>query len=354
MGDALLGNRDTVTLDQRLYNALLLVGALITATGPFVNALAENNQTIRIIAAVCSVALFIMYYVSRARMMWRGSAAFMVFVLVFGLMPLLWFTRGGSVGGGQHYLVFLAVIIVAITRGVFRIIALLAFAAMIAGLLFVEYQYPGFIARFSTRADRLVDVGMGLAAGLAGTMIILNEYVRRYRLEHDQLRDYARRLELMAIADDLTGIANRRYVMKRLREEIDQASRYQRPLSLILFDVDHFKGVNQSRGHGAGDRVLVAVVRLVEEMIRSTDLFGRYGGEEFVIVLPETTREGGLALAEKIRKAVETTEFHEGVRITVSIGVAERVTETMPEQLIERAHASLFRAKRDGRNRVES
>jgi diguanylate cyclase (GGDEF)-like protein len=170
----------------------------------------------------------------------------------------------------------------------------------------------------------------------------------------------------VAILDRLTGAHNREYFMKRLIQEIERANRFQLPLSLLMVDIDNFKAVNDTLGHPQGDAVLKIVSKLIRKEVRAIDLVGRYGGEEFIIMLPETgygeaaspTAPGALIVAERIRKAVDD-EFHglqKPLNLTVSIGVAVRRFPEEREQdyreLLRLADEQLYRAKTTGKNKV--
>ena len=160
------------------------------------------------------------------------------------------------------------------------------------------------------------------------------------------------RLEVLAITDGLTGLKNRRAFHEKLQEEVVRLARYSAPLSLMLLDVDHFKQFNDTFGHLAGDGVLRDVARVLEEISRSTDFVARFGGEEFVILLPNTSQQGSLVLAEKVRKAVERREWRERP-ISVSIGVATMATANGDDMvLVQAADAALYRSKKNGRNCV--
>jgi len=164
--------------------------------------------------------------------------------------------------------------------------------------------------------------------------------------------------EKLATTDGLTGLLNRRTLSAQLAARVREAQRYRRPLSLVLLDVDHFKKVNDTHGHPAGDAVLRGVAAVARAQARETDLVARYGGEELAVVLPETDAAGARAIAERLRAAVEGTSHvtEQGpLRVTVSVGVATWPGGGQnPDELLTTADRALYRAKQTGRNRVES
>ncbi len=171
-----------------------------------------------------------------------------------------------------------------------------------------------------------------------------------------QLEERNRLLEHLVIRDGLTGLYNYRYFQERLREELERARRYARDLTLLLVDVDRFKCVNDTLGHPAGDRALVDVASRIRATIRDTDVPARYGGDEFAVILPEATRDGGQAVGERIRAAVEGFDVAAGERrhrLTLSIGIAAFPSDADDARpLIELSDQALYQAKRSGGNRV--
>jgi len=164
-----------------------------------------------------------------------------------------------------------------------------------------------------------------------------------------------REVKSMADHDGLTKIANRRRFEERLDEEAQRHGRYELPLSLILFDLDHFKNVNDTFGHQTGDAVLRGMAGLLLESLRGSDLPARFGGEEFAVILPHTSREQALLLAERIRQRVAARDFGEPgqkVRLTVSAGVAALEPGAGGQELVSLADQALYLAKNGGRNRV--
>lgn len=158
----------------------------------------------------------------------------------------------------------------------------------------------------------------------------------------------------LTITDDLTGLYNARYFTERLEEEVTRARRYGRELSLLIVDSDALKRVNDTLGHAAGNELLVALARSIRQNVRSSDIVARFGGDEFVVLQPETGREAALATAQRIRAAAHTASDAAGIERSVSVGVATYPADAATaDALFQRADAALYEAKRQGKNRVE-
>jgi len=160
-------------------------------------------------------------------------------------------------------------------------------------------------------------------------------------------------LEVTTRTERLTGLGNRRRVEEALQTEVLRARRYGKPFSIILLDIDHFKAINDNFGHQAGDNVLIAIAGLLTRTARETDVVGRWGGEEFLLVCPETEIAVVAALAERLRTEFTTTDFPLVGQVTSSFGVAAFVQGDSWKTLVERADEALYRAKDNGRNCVE-
>ena len=170
----------------------------------------------------------------------------------------------------------------------------------------------------------------------------------------DELLRRNEELDRLASTDHLTGVYNRRVMGAELTRLVARAKRHERPFSVVVLDVDHFKAVNDTHGHEAGDAVLVTLTRRVAARLRADDLVGRWGGEEFLVLAPETDLDGAVALAEDLREAVGAGPVEAAgtaIPVTVSAGVAMWADETEAE-IVGRADAALYEAKAQGRNRV--
>lgn len=177
----------------------------------------------------------------------------------------------------------------------------------------------------------------------------IRDLKRYYNQKRDSLSD-------MAFRDQLTGLFNRRYFDQKLKEEIDRSARYGRPLSLVMGDIDKFKSYNDDFGHQKGDEVLRSVADLLKGSCRTSDIAARYGGEEMVLILPETDSDGAFLVAEKARKAIEARAGDiAGRKVTISMGIASFGPGTDgPAELIAAADKALYKAKEEGRNRCIS
>jgi len=175
---------------------------------------------------------------------------------------------------------------------------------------------------------------------------------------HLRLRRLNRRLAGMARTDALTGVGNRNALDEWFQHELLRARRFERPLSVIILDIDHFKAINDSQGHLVGDQVLRAMASLLQANLRETDKLFRWGGEEFLVICSETPREAALSLAQRLLEQVRSKHFEPGGRLTVSAGVACLQTQGGApdggQDLFQRADQALYRAKHAGRDRVES
>jgi diguanylate cyclase (GGDEF)-like protein len=169
----------------------------------------------------------------------------------------------------------------------------------------------------------------------------------------DELRRKNEELERLSNTDSLTSMFNRRHFMDLLRREFERAQRYDSALGFVMIDIDHFKRVNDELGHQTGDQTLIHVAKLLHNGLRTGDVVGRYGGEEFGLILPQTTLDGAFAAAERYRKLIETSTSPAGTRVTISLGVSwNRIQGVRTvDDLIRTADAALYEAKHQGRNR---
>ena len=232
---------------------------------------------------------------------------------------------------------------------------------VISGGVLLLYQLAGLplhlpfgnsLERFATLMTFTLTVGRAIYIGVfAGSM---REALHRRRIE---LEAAYKRIEELAELDELTGCYNRRCIMRILGDEAVRAHRSQSPCSVALIDLDWFKRINDSYGHPTGDEVLRTFAITMFANIRSIDKFGRYGGEEFLLVLPDTPHDMAVQMLDRLRMIVATLDwsaFSNGLRVTISAGVATLAPDELPVTLLARADAALYAAKAGGRNLIAS
>lgn len=202
-------------------------------------------------------------------------------------------------------------------------------------------------------ANRLADILTAVTFVVLSAIYALIAFFT-LRIDAQQRRILQQNAELshLSVTDSLTGAANRLGLMGRLGELISASHRFQHPLAVLLLDLDHFKAINDRHGHPVGDRVLQDFVATLRANVRGSDVVGRWGGEEFLIISPHMGLDNAIKLAEKLRLAIEQASFVQGIRLTTSLGVAELAPGEQAEGLIERADRALYQAKKNGRNRV--
>jgi diguanylate cyclase (GGDEF)-like protein len=209
----------------------------------------------------------------------------------------------------------------------------------------------------STNGTYLNDEEVKQATALrSGDFIKVGGSIFKFLTGTDLESLYHEEIYQLTIVDGLTQINNKRYFLEFLEREMGRCHRYNRSLSLVMFDIDHFKKINDTNGHLAGDYVLRELAQTIKQRIRKEECFARYGGEEFAVVLPECGPEKARKFAEKIRKIVEDHPFvfeDKTIAVTISVGVSDLSNEmTEPLQLIKVADANLYKAKKGGRNQV--
>jgi diguanylate cyclase (GGDEF)-like protein len=197
-----------------------------------------------------------------------------------------------------------------------------------------------------TRPTRLVN----------GDRVKVGATIFKFLSGADVEAQYHEEIYRLTIIDGLTQIHNKRYLYEALERELIRGRRHGRDLAVLMFDIDHFKRINDVHGHLAGDFVLKELARIVQSCIRRDEVFARYGGEEFCIILPETSLQGAAELGERLRASVESHEFvfqQDAIRVTISVGCAELAEEIRNAgELLNRSDERLYEAKNSGRNRV--
>ena len=330
------------TVLAQLFSAVALLLLLLFS----IDALLKDNPghaLILMIFAVLTSANYMFLKFTR-----QADIANLGIIVLMGSLCLYLFYTGGVVGTGPLWsFIFIpvAIFLGGIKRGVLAVILLLA-------VMMVLYQS----LRISMHEDMYSTTFMVRFVAIYTTLAILaflNEYFRNGTQRY--LQSAYTRLESLYRTDDLTGLYNRRHIMEQLTYEVLRLHRTKSPFSVILFDIDHFKQINDNYGHACGDYVLRSLAEVLKKALRSIDIAARMGGEEFLVLLPDTHLHGAAIGAERLRKEMEQYPFtYEGMQfsVTISLGVSEACNDFMLDELLDLVDDNLYKAKNRGRNRL--
>ncbi len=228
---------------------------------------------------------------------------------------------------------------------------------LVFALLFV-YLLPSY--QFITEAILILNINI-ISMSVIAWILNMTTYNRRINtfLNEKEIVEKNRELETvntelrdMTMRDSMTGLLNHKCSMKRLKEEIDRARRIQYPLSVAMIDLDNFKDINDSFGHQIGDEIIIQVSYTIKEACRTTDIVGRYGGEEFIVIMPDTSSEDAELMLKRIQEKIGGNDYKEGIHITFSCGISELNGDSV-HGLLKTSDFKLYEAKRKGKNRIE-
>ncbi|MCH8493529.1 MAG: GGDEF domain-containing protein [Idiomarina sp.] len=328
---------DSERYKHRLLKAILLVIFFASLVIGSINIFLFSAYTIGMLnftSMALSALIWVYYHASKrlAIAVWLVSGA-----VIFNLASFIVLAKGGG-----YSLIWLTVLPPLVffllgKRAGFWVTAIF-FAAV---LTYFYQQLPHLPAQ---------KLSMGAYLNIVEVMIVLLLIFRFY--ENSRSEAYAE-LQRISTIDKLTGIYNRAKLDDVLEQHIELMDRSEQPLSIMLLDLDHFKVVNDQFGHLQGDKVLQEVTKVIRGTIRKTDQFGRWGGEEFMLICPNTNAENAARLAEKLRIAVQDFDWQFAVPITISIGIAEITARQSSVEALQAADKALYLAKNNGRNRVE-
>jgi diguanylate cyclase (GGDEF)-like protein len=315
--------------------------------------------------AIISFLSIAYYFATKSFEFFRFSQLLLIFCLPFLLMWSLGGFANGSVVMVWAFFTPLAAMMFADAAHAAKWFYAFLFFTIVS--VIIDPWLAASISPMDERAIRVFFV-MNMGFGFASIFIVLNYFVKQREqahevalsakkdLEHsnEQLQENETKILQLMMTDWLTGVANRRHLDERLQCELDRVRRYGNTLSVIMTDLDRFKRVNDAYGHIKGDEVINIFTDVLTENVRSADFVARFGGEEFLVMLPETTLAGAELLANRIRESLQTRKI-EGIPhpVTASFGVTEALESDEVESVLQRVDQALYEAKESGRNCVK-
>ena len=284
---------------------------------------------------------------------WREAAVVAFFFACFVLFPFLWFTTGGTMSSSLPLVIGLGVVVAIIFKGKWRMGLFFATLLVFSVFILIELYFPNNFIPYPSREAWYLDILFGFimsyltSGGLAYFTLV------RYNAAKREAEELVQQLERLSTTDALTGVFNRRHLMVRLDEEMRNAYDSGSPLTLCILDIDHFKRINDTYGHLYGDEVLTILATTISGCLGEGELFGRYGGEEFLLVFPHCDLPAALETLQRVYAALAAVAWSEGNTVTVSAGVSVYSKGLSYSRFLEQADKKLYQAKENGRNRIE-
>jgi diguanylate cyclase (GGDEF)-like protein len=356
LNQSLQTHLQSFTYKERVYYIFLSIG-LVSACLSFISGLiADLNQYGLYACLFCSVYILIIFIDSLITHNFKRNSLFLCIGFNFFIFPLNYIYSGGNDGGMPiYFLMGIFGINLLLTGRLCLIMSLLSMMGYIS-LIFYSYFHPDIILPYTNKFSATIDMTFGLVSVslLIGTAV--SSLMHQYEIEHKKSNSLNRQLHEFAIKDPLTNLYNRRYLKKELQLYIELAKDQKHALSIILFDIDFFKNINDTYGHPIGDEVLRSLSGILLAETRSHDIISRYGGEEFLLVLFDTRIDVAQQIADRIRSIVARTKLSLQIpyHITLSGGVSEYTSDMTIEEFIAAADDNLYKAKYAGRNQIVS
>ncbi len=350
-----LAGDESLTEINRIFNVACTIGGLFSFLSGIECLLVGLSPVLVASNFIFTAGLGIAYYFSRTRKDFRVWRGVVLFILIFIYTPILWIFNGGIYSATPYFILlfisFLTILTIARkkTRAstILRHSSITIFILVVTGLIILEFQFPELIYRYTDPFTHMIDVIVGVVFASIGNYLILMAFVHLY---YRQLE----KVEELAVRDSMTCLYNHIYVVNRLTEEIERASRYGSPLSIIILDIDHFKKINDTFGHLEGDKVLQEISRIIKSNCRSIDMIGRYGGDEFLIILPDTSKNMAVVIGNRLLEKIRELASNENIPVTISAGIAQFHSGNTTTNLIEKADQNLYLAKTSGRDQIKS
>jgi diguanylate cyclase (GGDEF)-like protein len=344
------GCDDSVEIN-RIFNLACILGAVFTFLSGMESYFASLSPLLVAGNFAYMAILLIAYYFSRFKQAFQLSRIICIVTLIFGYLPVLWIFNGGTQSSIPYFIPMFAsfLTISTINRKAssinkFSIGAVMFLLCGVASVLIVfEHNHPEWIYQYTDHATQNIDIIVGMVFSVICNFLMISAFEQMYFRQLDKTEE-------QAIRDSMTGLYNHQYIVSRLDEEIGRSERYHTPLSIIIVDLDHFKKINDTFGHLMGDTVLKQVSKVIKSQCRNVDKIGRYGGDEFLVILPETSMENASKLATRLRDSIQKLKFDQPVEVTISQGIAGYEQDETTNALIERADKNLYEAKHSGRN----
>ena len=350
---------------QRFFNIIFVCGFLVGIMGVLACINLRSSQEAIMVSATMTFAFPLLAYIGiRSKHNQDRIINFALIVVNFFIFPSLYLTGGGIDCGIPSYFVFGIALTLFLTKGKASIILTAAECVFYIFVIYISYAFPFILAdipayTLSPTGERdftFNAISSNTAMVCVALGILAKIIFRMYQKESQVVSNSIIEVQRQTTIDPLTNVYNRRYMYTYLTEQVKKARINQMPLSVVLFDIDKFKNLNDTYGHVVGDKVLQAISRLIKDSCKDGEIVARYGGEEFLLILPNYDMEKAASRAEEIRYCIEKSylmpELPTDKPVTISGGIATYDDTYDEEKLVAVADENLYKAKESGRNRI--
>lgn len=280
--------------------------------------------------------------------------------VAFAYMPFMFFINSGIDGPMVMYFIMVIFFIAIAFRDAQRIVVMGLVLVWYLLVLLAGHYFPQFVSEYTGNQSRLLDIFFAFLFISIISAVLASVVLKVYDVEHKRVNELLEELQAkndelykLSIRDGLTGLYNRRYFLECLENEIAASNASGLPICLLMIDIDHFKVINDTYGHSVGDEIIKLLVKSTRNCLRDHDVFGRYGGEEFTVLLPNCSFDDGRRIAQRICDNAADQRYRKSIGFTVSVGLAAYIPGESAQRLIDRSDKNLYTAKNNGRNRVE-
>ncbi len=358
----LLGDPEEFTLEHQILNLILLFGFFLFLFAAIINIFIREPPIVTEATIIGFFILVFIYYLSRRKKKFYISAFLVFSFTLFVYTPFMWIHDGGLMSGYPYFIVVYVAMVISVCRGFRRYFFVISTFLVTAVLLMVEYLHPEYIRRITDQKILLINTTFSFAFSIITISLLLIIYTNRYMRETEKVKrlnislvEANKKLDMLSRIDPLTGLSNRRDFLEKIEREIGFYRREKRPFSIMISDIDNFKNVNDKYGHDCGDYILKELGKLFKTVVRQIDEVGRWGGEEFIFLFPNTNVEDAFVIAERIRKIVASKTFvykNNPVKITMTFGLTQYNPEISINENIKIADSALYKGKKLGKNIV--
>ncbi len=340
------------SLEEKTFLLVSFSGIFMSAIGLAGNISLHLSVVTLIIPSINIIidCICIVYFAKTGK--WKVPSFIVIMYAIFVLFPSLWFSTNGATGSTMPFVVLVGIFVVIAFKGKFRAAILVIVIVMFAAFTILELYFPEITTQYPDRKSHYIDLSLGMILSYSVSVYLAYQVLSDYEKSRRESEKLVNQLEISSVTDALTGVYNRRFLTSCLDEEMRKAYDSGTDLSICIIDIDHFKSINDTYGHSFGDEVLVKLSAHITSHLGSNDVFGRYGGEEFLIIFKNDSLSAAVAKMDAVCENLKKVQWRNNINVTISGGISTYHKGITFSKILEAADQALYRAKQNGRDQV--